>query len=155
MILPPAVPPYWFRFRLSRARGEEVAGVQHRQFRRYSNRSPWNAFDAGLGDHVDGGAGMDAETRRHGAGLDAELLERVGERKGKIDVRHGVGVVAAVQKVRGAVALAAGHGNPGGTVEGLAAGVAGVAVGRRAQAHDQLRGLPAVQRQFVDALLSR
>src|SRR5690348_18232766 len=98
----------------------------------------------GFGNHVDGGTGMNAETRRYSAGFNAELLQGVRKREGKIDVRHGVGVVAAVQQVRSAVALSAGHRNPGGTVESLAAGVSGVAIGGSPQAQNQLGRLTAV-----------
>ena len=90
---------------------------------------------------------MRAEARGHRAGIHAELLQRIREWEGHVDVRHGVGVVAAIQKIGGAVALAAGHRNPGGTPEGLTARIAAVAVGSRAQRDDQLRRLPSVERQ--------
>src|SRR5947207_312058 len=90
---------------------------------------------------------------RNRAGLDAELLDSVRKRKWQVDVRHRVGVVAAVQKVGCAIALAAGHRNPGRAEESLTPGVAGIAVGRCTQGQDQLSGLSPVQRKLIDALV--
>src|SRR5690242_11079333 len=78
------------------------------------------------------------EARRDRACLHAELLQRVREGEGKIDVRHRVGVVAAVEQIRRAVRLPAGDGDARRAVKRLAARVARVPVGRLSQAHDQL-----------------
>ena len=127
---------YWLRFSVSCPVREEVARVQIAVADVFEQIAV-ECVRSGLGDHVDGRAGMRAEARRYRAGLDAEFLQRVRERERHVDVRHRVGVVAAIEQIGGAVALSAGHRNPGGAPEGLAARVAAVGVDRRAQREDQ------------------
>jgi len=64
-------------------------------------------FGAGLGDDVDHAAGVLAVLGLVVAGLYAELLQRVWEREGCIDVGVFVNVVAAVEKEVGLVGAGA------------------------------------------------
>ena len=109
---------------------------------------------SGLRDDVHRCARVRAETRRQRAGFYAEFLQRVRERKRQVHVGHRVGVIAAVQKVRGAVYLSASYGNRRRTVVILAAdhGVASRWLKRGAGKQNQLRCLAPIERKIIDAL---
>src|SRR5471032_1960347 len=47
MTLPPPVPPNMLRFKLSRVGAKKLRAFKS-PLRRYSNKSPWNAFDPDL-----------------------------------------------------------------------------------------------------------
>src|SRR5207244_4391842 len=79
-------------------RGKEILGVEHRIANEFEGVSV-ETVCARLGDDVNDAARVGAVLRAVVAGLDAEFLERVGERKGLIDVGVFVHVVAAVELV--------------------------------------------------------
>ena len=138
MILPPMVAPYWLRFSVSAPVVEKKLRASRSPLRMYSNRSPWkNRSPRDLVTTLTVAAGMRLpQARGHGAGLDAELLQGVGERKRHVDVRHGVVGVAAVEQVGRAVPLPAGYGDPDRVPGSLATRIPGVRGHRRAQPVD-------------------
>ena len=133
-------------------RREEIARV-HVAIAKILEQISVEGVRSGLSHHVDGRPRVGAETRGYGAGFDAELLNRVREREWHVDVGHRVGIVSAVQQIRGAVALSAGDRDAGRAPERLASRVAAIRVYRRAQRDDKLRRLAIVERQLVDLLL--
>src|SRR4029077_14777863 len=77
---------------------------------------------AGLGDDVHDAARVGAVFRAIVAGLDAEFLQGVGERKGLIDVRVFVNVVATVKLVANRIlagAVGGKKGSAGGSIRGV------------------------------------
>ena len=107
-----------------------------------------------FGDHVDHPTRMQTVACGKTAGLNAELLQRVGERERHVDVREVGDVVAAVQQVIGSVALPAGDRHGGRARIILAADH--VRVRRRrggAGDHDEVGDLAPVQRQLDDPAL--
>ena len=107
---------------------------------------------ARLGDDVHHRAGIVAILRVKAVGLDAELLQRVGEGEGKVDVAHQVFVVAAVQVVADLIRPGAVNCDRflAGNLLGVALQRAGVVGDCRYGARNQKRqvgGVSAVQRQ--------
>ena len=105
------------------------------------------------GDHVHDRAGIAAILHVKAVGLDAELLKRVGEGEGKVDVAHQVFVVAAVQVVGNLIRAGAVDCNRvvAGNLLGIALQCAGVVARCRNGAWNQERevgGISAVQRQI-------
>src|SRR5215467_10678508 len=119
---------------------------------------------AGLGDDVDGRAGVGSVARGQGAGLDAELLDRVRERQRHVQVGELVDVVPAIQQIAVAVHLSAGDGNRGVRLgRGVAVPVIltaqKVLIGKRGSGNggagkqQKLRYLPSVKRQIDDSFV--
>ena len=132
---------------------EEVVGV-HRRIAQVAEAEAAEIVGARAGDGVDDRAGVAPVLGAEGVGLDRELLQGVG-------IGHRVRAVAVVVVVRPAVhdvvgrigaravgrdAARAGIGRAGGHI--------GAGIGDHAgnQRH-QLRGIAAVERQFLDPLL--
>ena len=111
------------------------------------------AIRSRLRDDVDGGGGVVPVARRQRAGLDLELLDRVGERRGEVQVVEGIVVRAAVHDVRHAVGLAAGDGNRDRRVVLVGVEIPGRRRRRETGEENQLRGLAAVERNLVDPLV--
>lgn len=113
-----------------------------------------NLVGAGLGDGIDDGAGVKTKSGRDAAGLDGELLQRVREGEGHVDVGVRVVVVAAVEDIVVAVDLAAHDGDTEGGLVVVAGNDAGGCVGRRGGAAgegDEVGGLAAIQGKIDDA----
>jgi hypothetical protein len=120
-------------------------------FRKNSNALPWTTFGARLRDGVDGGPGVHAGRRRQAATRHAELLERIRERERQVAEVVGTVVRGAIELVLDAVAEAPRHRDAdaaGRAERGHAPGVHG-----RPREHDQVRDVPALQRQLDDLLL--
>ena len=79
-------------------RREEIARVEH-GVAKETERSPWNLIAARPRDDVHHPARVLPVLGAVVAGLNAELLQCIGERKGRVDVGVLVHVVAAVQHV--------------------------------------------------------
>src|ERR1700676_3633344 len=104
-----------------------------------------------FGDDVDYAAGVQSISRGQTAGFDTEFLQRVGERERHVHVGEIGDVVASVEQVVGAIALAAGHRHGGGTGVVLAADHVGVRRGGGGSGdHDEIGHLTAVQGQLAD-----
>ena len=112
-----------------------------------------NLVRSGLGHQVDRGGGVITVARRQRAGLDLELLQRIGERRRQVQAVERIVVRAAVHDVGDAVGLAAGHRDRHGRKILVGVEVAGRRGGREAGEEDQLGRLPAVERQLHDALV--
>ena len=108
---------------------------------------------SGLGHQVDRRGGMVAVPRRQRAGLDLELLQRVGKRRRQVQVVERIVVRPAVHDVGDAVGLAAGHRDRHGREVLVGVEVAGRRGRRQSRQEDQLGRLAAVQRQLHDALI--
>src|SRR5256885_15328667 len=83
------------------------------------------------------------------AGLDLELLQRVGERQGKIQIVERIVVGAAIKKIEQPVGQAAAHGD---RVRGIVPSRGGLrqAADRSTREQNQLGDLPSVERHFQD-----
>ena len=107
-----------------------------------------------LSDDVDDTAGVEAIARGKAAGFNAELLQGVGERERQVDVGVSIDILAAIQQIVGLIALPAGDRHGGGRLIILAAGQVACRGGSRGAGNqNQLRGLPAVQREFGNPAL--
>ena len=108
---------------------------------------------ARLGDQVHRRRGVVAVARRQRAGLDLELLQRVGERRRQVQVVERIVVGAAVHDVGDAVGLAAGDRDRDGRVVLVGVEVARRRGRRQPGQEDQLGRLAAVQRNLGDLLV--
>ncbi len=106
---------------------------------------------ARLGRDVDRRAGVEAVLRVLRAGLDAELLQRVGERQRQVEVVVGVVVQRAVEHVGDAERLAAGHRDA--TPPCMLRLDDGPGVHRGAGETGSGRRVAAVERQLLDPLV--
>ncbi len=107
---------------------------------------------AGVGDGVDERARVDTVACGQRVGFDGELVQRVGEGIGQVDVGEVVGVVSAVEDVVVVVALASGDGDDGGA--GVVLGADHVVAGRgdgTAGDEDELGSLTTVERHLGNA----
>ena len=139
----------------SARRGKEILGVEHRIANEFEGVSV-ETVCARLGDDVNDAASVGAVLRAVVAGLDAEFLERVGERKGLIDVGVFVHVVAAVELVADGILAGSICGESDGPGESLGGTLIGTSIRRVDRSGDkqsQLRGIAAVQRELRNALL--
>ena len=139
----------------SARRGKEILGVEHRIANEFEGVSV-ETVCARLGDDVNDAARVGAVLRAVVAGLDAEFLERVGERKGLIDVGVFVHVVAAVELVADGILAGSICGESDGPGESLGGTLIGTSIRRVDRSGDkqsQLRGIAAVQRELRNALL--
>ena len=135
---------------------EEVAGVED-SIADELEEVPVKVVGAGLGHDVNRPGTMLSVLRGQSAGLDFELLQRVGKRKRQTQIIDRIVVRSAVHHIsEGAVRAAPGHGD-GSLVRIVLARVklADVAQGNRGGGSceaNELRDLAAVQWQFHHAL---
>ena len=104
---------------------------------------------AGLGHQVHRRRRVMAVARRQRAGLDLELLQRVGERRRQVQVVERIVVRAAVHDVGDAVGLAAGDRDRHGRIVLVGVQVPGGRGRGEAGEEDQLGRLPAVERDLA------
>jgi len=102
----------------SGGRGKEILGVERGIAIEFEGVSV-EIICAGLGDDIDDAARVRSVFRAVVAGLHAEFLERIGERKRLIDVGVFVNVVAAVELVANRILPSAICGEGDGAREGL------------------------------------
>ena len=121
MIRPPAVPPNWLRFRVSRTGCSRLrlGRALRSPLRRNSKRSPWKALAPDLVTMLTTPPGCKSVLGRQSVGLHVEFLDRIRERNGQVHVAEGVVVIAAVQQEVDAVGRAAGNRILAGTVGSL------------------------------------
>ena len=136
-------------------RGKEVLSIESRIAYKLEGIAV-EAAGAGLGDDIYHAAGILSVFRAVVAGLHAEFLERVRERKRLIDVGVFVHVIAAIELVADGVLPRAVGRIRHGTGKGLRRSLVGASVGGvDGPRHQQreLRSIPAIQGQFGNALL--
>src|SRR5437660_7554922 len=96
---PPRVPPYWFLNAIGCGRGgKKSLSVENWVAHEFEPIS-MEIIGAGFGDDVNNAARVRSVLRAGVAGLHAEFLKSVRERKGLIDVGVLVHVIAAVELV--------------------------------------------------------
>ena len=133
---------------------KEILSVENRVAHEFEGIS-MEIVGAGLGDDVNDAARVRSILRAVVARLYAEFLERVRERKGLIDVRVFVHVIAAVELVADRILARAICRECDGARKGLRRALVGAAVGRVNGPRNQqrkLRRIPAIEGQFRNAL---
>ncbi len=135
--------------------GEEVLCVEDRIAHKLKRVSV-ETVRTGLRDDVDDAAGILPVFRAVVAGLHAELLKRVGEREGLVDIGVLVHIVSAVEQVAngvlsrtiGRISHGAGEGLGGSLIRAAIRGI-----NRAGDQKGECRSVAAVQGQFRDAFL--